>query len=359
LAVLRDPAHYSNVGRFSVLLNQLPPDVQAEVAPLRRHYSGGLIQSDPPDHTRLRGLLRQAFTPRVIEAMHDRVQSVVDNLIDRVAGAWRMDVVHDLAYPLPVIVVGTMLGVGDVDEEQLFKWTYDVGGLQATGGANADKARRASESMVALEEYFHAVVAERRARPRDDLLSHMIAAQDGGDQLSDDELISNCVTLLLAGHESTKNLIANGILTLLRHPEQLSALKRDSSLLPSAVEECLRYESPIQRGWRRVAQDIEVHGKTIRKGQLVYYMFGSANRDAGQFPNPDTFDIERQNNRHLAFGFGIHFCIGAPLARLEAPIAIETVLRRLTNLELKEPTVEWGDSIHVRGPKTLEVLFRN
>jgi cytochrome P450 len=187
----------------------------------------------------------------------------------------------------------------------------------------------------------------------------MIAAQDGGDQLSDDELTSNCVTLLLAGHESTKNLIANGILTLLRHPEQLSALKRDSSLLPSAVEECLRYESPIQRGWRRVAQDIEVHGKTIRKGQLVYYMFGSANRDAGQFPNPDTFDIERQNNRHLAFGFGIHFCIGAPLARLEAPIAIETVLRRLTNLELKEPTVEWGDSIHVRGPKTLEVLFRN
>lgn len=358
ITVLRDPTHYSNVGRFSALLDQLPPDIQAEVAPLRRHYSGGLIQSDPPDHTRLRGLLRQAFTPRVIEAMRDRVQSVVDNLIDRVVGEGRMDVVHDLAYPLPVIVVGTMLGVGDVDEDQLFKWTHDVGGLQATGGARAENARRATQSMVELEDYFREVVGVRRARPRDDLVSYMIAAQDGGDRLSDDELISNCITLLLAGHESTKNLIATGVLTLLRHRDQLEALRRDPSLLPSTVEECLRYESPIQRGWRIAARDTDVHGRTIRKGHLVYYMFGSANRDSEQFSDPDVFNIGRENNRHLAFGFGIHFCIGAPLARLEGPIAIETVLRRLPNLELLDPTVEWGDSVHVRGPKHLHVGFQ-
>jgi cytochrome P450 len=356
--VLRDPGHFSSVGRFSAFLDQLPADVQAEVAPLRRHYSGGLIQSDPPNHTRLRGLLRQAFTPRVIEGMRDHVQSVVNGLIDRVAGSGHMDVVNDLAYPLPVMVVSTMLGAGEVDHERLFRWTADIGGLQATGGARAENARRASESMVDIEEYFRGIVADHRATPRNDLVSHMIAAQDAGDQLTDDELISNCVTLLLAGHESTKYTITNGVLTLLRHPEQLNALKQDSSLLPTAIEEILRYESPIQRGWRLVAEDIDVHGRTIRKGQLVYYMFGAANRDPEQFPEPDNFDIGRQSNRHVAFGFGIHFCIGAPLARIEAPIAIETILRRLDDLELKESSVQWGDSVHVRGPKKLEIGFR-
>lgn len=358
ITVLRDPDHYSSVGRFGVFLDQLPADVQAEVAPLRRHYSGGLIQSDPPNHTRLRGLLRLAFTPKIIEGMRDHIQSVVNGLIDRVAGSGRMDVVNDLAYPLPVMVVSTMLGAGAVDHDRLFRWTADIGGLQATGGARAENARRASESMVDIEEYFRGVIADHRANPRNDLVSHMIAAQDSGDQLTDDELISNCVTLLLAGHESTKYTITNGILTLLGHPEQMHALKENSSLLPTAIEEILRFESPIQRGWRLAAQDVEVRGRKIRKGQLVYYMFGAANRDPDQFPEPDRFDIERQSNRHLAFGFGIHFCIGAPLARIEAPIAIATMLRRLSHLELKEPTIQWGDSMHVRGPKRLEVGFQ-
>lgn len=354
-AVLRDPHRFSSVGRFSALLDQLPPEVQPEVEPLRRHYSGGLIQSDPPDHTRLRALVRQVFTPRSIEQFRGRVQTVVDGLIDRFQDEHRFDIVMDLAYPLPVVVVSEILGAPSNDLQQVFRWTADIGGLQATGGAMEDKARRAATSIVEIEEYFGRIIAQRRSRPASDLISELIAAQEDGDRLSDAELISMCVTLLLAGHETTKNLVSNGILTLLRHPDQLAALRDDPGLSATAIEECLRFESPIQRGWRRVAVDTELRGNRLLPGQLVYYMFGAANRDPAQFPDPDRFDIRRPDNRHLAFGYGIHYCIGAPLARLEGSIAIDTVLRRLGNLELLEEQIEWGESVHVRCPKHLFV----
>jgi cytochrome P450 len=357
VAILRDPEHYSNVGRFSALLDQLPPEVQPDVLPLRKHYSSGLIQSDPPDHTRLRLLVRQAFTPRSIESYRGRIQEIVDRLLEPLRDSHQIDLVRDFAYPLPVFVVSEMLGAPTDDLERVFRWTTAIGGLQATGGAREDKARQAAEAIVEIEDYFDQIIAERRAHPTDDLISELIAAQDSGDRLSNAELISMCVTLLLAGHETTKNLISNGMLTLLGHRDQLAALRDDPLLVPTAVEECLRYESPIQRGWRRVAIDSEIDGREIKAGQLVYYMFGAANRDPEQFADPDRFDIRRANNRHVAFGYGIHFCVGAPLARLEGAVAIDTLARRFPSLELRQDVIEWGDSVHVRCPKQLAVGF--
>ena len=356
VGILRDTQRFSNVGRFATLLDQLPADVQDEVAPLRRHYSAGLIQADPPDHTRLRGLVRNAFSARTIQNMRPRVELIVDDIIDRLHPRGRFDVIRDLAYPLPVIVISELLGVAAEDREQFLVWSQDLGGLQATGGAKTDHAKRAARAIQEIEDYFHQVCAERRRRPHNDLISQMIAAQESGDKLSNDELINMCVTFLFAGHETTKNLIGNGIWILINHQEQLEELRQVPSLMTTAVEEFLRYESPIQRGWRRVTENVQVGGKHIRAGELVFLMFGSANRDPGQFPEPDRFNIRRADNRHLAFGYGVHFCIGAPLARMESPIAIGTLLRRLPNLRLEHP-VEWYESIHVRGPKSLRVAF--
>ena len=355
ITILRDAAQFSSVGRFSALLDQLPPEVQQDVEPLRRHYSSGLIQSDPPDHERLRLLVRQAFTPRTIAGYRERVQSIVDRLLEPLAETGEIDIVRDFAFPLPVFVVSEMLGAPTDDLERVFRWHKAIGGLQATGGAHEDRARSAAEAIVDIEDYFDRLVAERRAAPTADLISELIAAQESGDRLSQAELISMCVTLLLAGHETSKNLISNGTLSLLNHPDQRAALLDDPSLLPSTVEECLRYESPIQRGWRRVPADTEIDGRQIKAGQLVYYMFGAANRDPAQFPDPDRFDVRRADNRHVAFGFGIHFCVGAPLARLEGAVALDTLFRRFPSLELRQETIEWGDSVHVRCPRNLVV----
>jgi cytochrome P450 len=356
--ILRDPQHFSNSGRFAALLDQLPADVQQEMAPLRQHYSAGMIQADPPDHTRLRALVRDAFSARVIQNIRPHVQAIVDDLIDQFDKKGQVDIIRNLAYPLPVIVISELLGVPVEDRDRFLIWSHDLTGLQATGGANADYARRAARAVQELEEYFRQICAERRRSPRNDLISQMIAAQESGDKLSEDELINMCVTFLIAGHETTKSLIGNGILTLINHPSDLEELSRDPSLMATAVEEILRYESPIQRAWRRVTEDVEVGGRQIRAGELVFLMLGSANRDPSHFPDPDRFDIRRSDNHHVAFGYGVHFCIGAPLARVEAPIAIGTVLRRLRNLRLEQP-VEWYGSIHVRGPNSLHLAFES
>jgi len=353
--VLRDPKRFSNAGRFSGLIDRLPADVGGEMTALRHHYSAGLIQSDPPDHTRLRTLVRDAFSASTLQRLRPRIQSIIDELIEVFRQSGRFNVVRDFAYPLPVIVISELLGVPAEHRDRFLIWSHDITGLQATGGANADCARRANRAIQEVEDYFREICAERRRNRQDDLISYMIAAQDSGDKLSDDELINMCVTFLLAGHETTKNLIANAILTLISYPEQLAALRENPSIFPSAIEEFLRYESPIQRGWRRVAEDVELNGRQVAAGELVFLMFGSANRDPAQFPEPDRLDLRRINNRHIAFGYGVHFCIGAPLARLEAPLALGTLLNRLPALRLEH--LEWHESVHVRGPSRLEVTF--
>lgn len=357
LTVLRAPQPFSNAGRFARFLDGLPKDVQAEVAPLRRHYSEGMIQSDPPDHTRLRNLVRTAFTPRVVDGMRVRVERLVASLLDSVESD-SFDLVEKLTYPLPVMVVSELLGVPVEDRDRFLAWSHNINGLQATGAVDPGRARLAAGSMVDFEDYFRLLCTERRARPRDDLISLMLAAQQDSDRLTDGELINMCVTFLVAGHETTKLLIGSAVQTLLHHTDQLESLRRDPSLTPSAIEEVLRYESPIQKGWRLVTSDVEVGGQNIRAGQLVFLMFGAANRDPVQFVEPERFDIRRSSNRQIAFGHGVHFCIGAPLARLEGPIAIDQLFRRFPNLGLL-PGMEITQSIHFRGPQRLPVTTRS
>jgi pimeloyl-[acyl-carrier protein] synthase len=318
-----------------------------------------MLLRDPPDHTRLRTLVSKAFTPRVIEGMRAHIQSIVDRLLDRVQGARAMDLIADLAYPLPVTVICEMLGVPLDDHQAIRGWSSDIARSADSIGLLGDPevAKRGAAASRALGEYFRRLLPERRQHPQADLLSLLIAAEEQGDQLSEGELLAMCVLLFIAGHETTVNLIGNGLLALLRHPDELRKLRDDPALIPLAVEELLRYDSPVQRVGRITNTDVEIQGRQIPKGSLVVAAIGAANRDPSHFADPDRLDIARADNRHVAFGFGIHFCIGAPLARVEGQIALGTLLRRMPSLALETATLEWRESSNLRGLKALPVSF--
>lgn len=356
-AVLRDPETFSNRGRFASLMGQLPAHIQLQAASVTRHNSSGMLQEDPPNHRRLRTLVRDAFTPRVIDGMRPRVREIIDGFLDEIDPTEPFDLIERLAFRLPITVISELMGLPRADSERFALWADDVASFQATGHADADNARRAARAIEAVEDYFREVCDARRRTPADDLISRLVMAREEGDRLTQEELLNMCVNLLFAGHQTTEHLIANGLHALLRHPDQLRLLYEQPDLLPSAVEECLRYESPIQRAWRRVDVDTTVRGRTLRAGDLVFAMLGSANRDPDVFDDPDRFDITRSPNRHLAFGYGIHFCIGAPLARLEAPLALGALLERWPGLRLAgESTRE--RNIHLRGFTELRVAVR-
>jgi cytochrome P450 len=354
LKVFRDSTTFSNAARFSRFLDGLPSAVANDVKPLREYYSGGLIQSDPPDHTRLRSLVRLAFTPRAIEGYRGRIQAIVNGLLDGRAGS-DIELVRDFAYKVPVLVVCDILGVPTSDGNRIYDWNERMMGLVSTGSVGDDPARRASQAVEELESYFGDLVDDRRRHLGDDLTSSLISIHEQGDHLSRSELITTCILLLLAGHETTKNLITNAVVALLRHPDQAAVLRQNGGVLASAIEECLRFESPIQRGWRRVAVDTDILSRPMKEGDLVYLLLGAANRDPEHFPDPDEFNVARRENRHLAFGYGIHFCVGAPLARLEASIAIESIMTRFSRLSIIDNEVIWGKSLHVRCPTQLPV----
>ena len=318
-----------------------------------------MLDRDPPDHTRLRGLVNKAFTPRVVEALRPHIQKIVDGLLARVEGAGTMDLIEEFAYPLPVTVICQMLGVPVEDRERFKQWGLDIArGLDAILlPPDSDVARRSAAARRALAEYFRALIAERRAAPRGDMLSDLIAAEEAGDKLSEDELLATCILLLVAGHETTVNLIGNGTLALLRHPDQLRRLREDPGLIGSAVEELLRYDGPVQRTARIPSADVTFDGLTIGKGEMVMPFIGAADRDPAQFPDPDRLDITRTDNRHIAFGWGIHFCLGAPLARVEGQIAISTLVQRLPKLALATDRPEYRQSLTLRGLTTLPVGF--
>jgi hypothetical protein len=357
LAILKDPQRFSNAGRFSAYLDQLPATAAPYVEPLRRHYATGMLQSDPPAHSRLRPLINKAFTPRVVDGSRERIAAIVDELIAEFREQGQADVLARFAYPLPAIVICELMGVPVGDRHLLIELSDGVVGIQRSGRAVVDEHLvRSADSIVQIEDYFRDLCRERRERPGDDLITALVEAEESGDRLSEPELISMCTTLMIAGHETTRNLIANGLLTLLRRPGDLERVRRDEGLLGTAIEEMLRFESPIQRGWRRVAQDSELHGERLGEGQLVYLMLGAANRDPRLFDDPDRFDMERQPNRHCAFGHGVHFCIGAPLSRLEARIAFPALLA-LPGLALATDTVRWIESVTHRGLEALEVVF--
>ena len=318
-----------------------------------------MLDRDPPDHTRLRGLVSKAFTPRVVETLRPHIQQIVDGLLDRVEGTGSMDLIEDFAYPLPVVVICQMLGVPVEDRERFKQWGVDIArGLDAILlPPDSDVTRRSFASRTALTDYFRALIAERRAAPRADMLSALIAAEEAGDKLSEEELLATCILLLVAGHETTVNLIGNGTLALLRHPDQLRRLRETPGLIQGAVEELLRYDGPVQRTARVPSEDVTLGGRTIAKGELVMPFTGAANRDPAQFPDPDRLDITRADSRHVGFGWGIHFCLGAPLARVEGQIALGTLVRRLPKLALATDKPEYRPSLTLRGLTTLPVAF--
>ena len=352
LAALRDPR--LSADRIRPYLYQLSDEERARQSAIA-HLALWMVFTDPPDHTRLRALITKAFTPRVVEGLRSSIQAVVDELLDAVAPRGGMDAIAEFAYPLPATVIARMLGAPRRDLERFKEWS--AGLAEFVGGALGAAARRehAQRCLTELTEYFRGVIAARRAAPRDDLISALTAVRDEGDRLSEDELIATCVLLLFAGHETTTNLIGSGLLALLRHPDQLALLREDPSLIEDAVEEFLRYEAPVQATARVALADIELRGTVIPKGHRVFPLLTAASRDPEQFPEPDRLEITRAPNRHLAFGYGIHFCVGAPLARLEAQVAIPTLLRRLPDLRLADEVPVWKETFLLRGLQRLAV----
>jgi cytochrome P450 len=317
-----------------------------------------MLLQDPPDHTRLRTLVSKAFTPRAIEGLRRQVQRMVDGLLDAAAGRGEMDLIADFAYPLPVSVICEMLGVPARDSDRFRIWSTDIArSFDSIVFPDADVVARASAAGEAIGGYFRDLVGERRRQPRADILSALIAAEEAGDRLSTEELFATVILLFIAGHETTANLIGNGMLALFRHPAELRRLLEDPAMIESAVEELLRYESPVQRVSRILGEDVIIGDRQIPRGSLVFALLGAANRDPVHFAEPDRLDIGRRDNRHLAFGSGIHFCLGAPLARLEAQIAIGTLLRRWPHLALAAEAVKWRQTFTLRGLLALPVRF--
>jgi cytochrome P450 len=355
VAVLRDATRFSadprDLANYDLLMQGIGED-----RPLMQMQRKWMLLMNPPDHTRLRTLVTKAFTPRVVESLRPRIQEVVDQLLVAVQEAGAMDVIADLAYPLPVIVIAGMLGVPAEDRESFKGWSRDLA-RTLDPIITPEVLTAGDEATVAFIDYFRALVAKRRKDPQDDLLSGLIAAEEQGDRLSEDELLATAVLLFGAGHETTMNLIGNGLLALLRNPHQFEKLRDDPSLAPSAVEEFLRYDGPVQMTARTALEDVEINGRTIAKGQQAVILLGAANRDPAQFADPDRLDLTRRDNRTLAFSHGIHYCLGAPLARVEAQIAINTLLRRLPALRLQTEELEWRETVTLRGLKALPAVF--
>lgn len=325
-------------------------------SPMAATYDRWMLQMDPPDHTRIRGLFTKAFTPRVVERMRTSIQRITDNLIDGFIARGTMDLMPDFAFPLPIRVIADMLGVPDADHDRIQHWSEAI--LPSlTPALSAKAAEAVNTSVTEFRNYFAGLARDRRSDPRDDLLSGMVAARDNDARLDDDELISTCILLALAGHASTVQLIAGALLLLLKNPDQHQLLRRDPALIEGCVEETLRMTSPIQVVYRTTLQETPIGGRVIPPNEMLFVSLAAANRDPEQFADPDRFDIRRtNNNRHLAFGNHIHYCAGAPLARLEAQVAVETLLRRLPNLRLAGP-IQREPSLVLRGIKSLPMAF--
>lgn len=305
-------------------------DVGEQVMP------GHMLDRDPPDHTRMRGLVAHAFTPRVIEGQEAHIRDIARDLLARATPGEPFEAMHGYAMPLPVIVIAELLGVPPEDRDLFRGWSSDFidGGDFAT--ATPESAARAQAGIMALGGYFTQLIERRRQHPTDDLISHLIRAEDELGALRPGELVSNCLLLVIAGHETTVNLIGNGLKALLDHPAQLDRLRAQPTLLPQAIEEMLRFDPPVQRALFRAAlEDVQIGSQHVRKGEQVSAVIGAANRDPAVFPEPDHFDVTRTPNRHLSFGRGLHFCLGAPLAKLEARVAFEELLRAFPDLTLR------------------------
>jgi pimeloyl-[acyl-carrier protein] synthase len=322
-----------------------------EVGPIARMMVQQMLFMDAPAHTRLRRLAGPAFQPAQVATLRPHIQDIADRLVDDILarGPGRMDLMADFAEPLPAMVTTELLGVPVEHHVELKEWSVTFAGMLGNFQHNPDLLPGVLEAVENLSGYFRAAIAEQRRDPRPGLLGELLRAEVDGDRLTDEEIAANCVVTMVGGLETTTNLIGNGMMTLLRNPQQLERLRAEPGILPAAVEELLRYESPSQQTARIARDDVELGGKQIKKGQAVIAVMAAGNRDPERFPDPDRLDFDRPDNRHLAFGWAAHFCFGAPLARLEAEIAFSTLLRRLPGLALVDEPLVWRDNLGLRG----------
>jgi cytochrome P450 len=343
--------------RVESFSSHLDPAARQEMSGLYQHLEKWIGNMDPPDHTRLRALVNKAFTPGMVQELAAPIAAITGRLLEKARPKGGMEFVRDFAYSLPATVIATMLGVPPGEQDQFIAWADDLTAYTGTGSASLELSRRAQQSVAELTAYLLAIAKDRRAKPRSDLISTLVVLEDAGDKLSGQELGAMCAFLLVAGHETTMGLLSNGLLALLRNPAQWQALAAHPDLVKTAVEECLRYDSPIQHQTRVAAQSFAFAGGRIGEGQRLLLLLGAANRDPLQFPDPDRFDIRREPNRHIAFGLGIHYCLGAPLARLEAQIAFPEILRRFPRMRLQDEGLEWRIHTSNRNPIRMTVTW--
>jgi cytochrome P450 len=352
-SVAKDPR--LSAKRAQQMLLPLPFSRQSEFSELARMLGLWLIFMDPPEHTRLRKLLNKGFSPAAIEGLRPQVEVIVDRMLQSIKLGSEVDLMREFANPMPVTIILEMLGIPHELQDTFVDWSRAIAVFRGNPNRTVDQARAAQDALIALTEFFRKTVAERRRNKGNDLISLLIDIEEEGEVLTEEELYAQCIALLFAGHETTRNLIGNGMYTLLRHPQETAELRDKPESIRSAVEEILRFESPVQFTARVLKEDIEVCGQRIQKGWSILCMLGAANRDPKQFKDPNQLNLKRLNNQHLAFSAGPHFCIGSQLARLEGQIAILNLIQRFPKMALAGPRPEWAATFGFRGLKSLSV----
>ena len=363
--ILHNHQDYSSKGRVLHLINKLDPEIQKRLPLLQMHFATGLAHSDAPEHKRLRGLLAQAFTPKVSESMRPITRDVVSRVLSQLGST--SDLIHDVFTPVPALVVGRLLGSTDADIPDLIRWAGAINGLYEKGGLiDPQKAIYAEEMLQEIRIFVTRLANERRVLrdqgaldPSQDVLAGLVNAESLGDSLSDSELVSTVVTLFVAGHETTTHLLGNGMLALLTNPSQIQKIREQPDLIPSAVDEMARFDGSVPRSWRITKKEMEISGVLIPEGELVLPILSSANRDENEFIEPDTFDLTRDTRKHLAFGRGVHVCLGAPLARIEGQEIIKQLLEKFPNIALQgsNDDLQWRKDVALRGLISLPVTL--
>jgi cytochrome P450 len=354
-SIAKDPRLSAKRAQQQILL--LPIDRQAEFSELARMLGLWLIFMDPPEHTRLRKLLNKGFSPAAIEGLRPRVEDIVNRMLEPLQQGSEAELMQEFANPMPVRIILEMLGIPQDLHRKFADWSRAIALFRGSPDRTVDLARAAQDALIQLTDFFRMTVAERRRNKGNDLISLLIDIEEDGEALTEEELYAQCIALLFAGHETTRNLIGNGMYTLLQHPEETAELRENPEMIRSAVEELLRYESPVQFTARVLKEDIEVCGQRIPKRWSILCMLGAANRDPKQFKEPNQLNLKRLNNQHLAFSAGPHFCIGSQLARLEGQIAIQNLVQRFPKMKLTGPRPEWAPTFGFRGLKSLSVIL--
>ena len=354
-SIAKDPR--LSAKRAKQMLLSLPISRQAEFSELARMLGLWLIFMDPPEHTRLRKLLNKGFSPAAVEGLRPQVEAIVDRMLEPVKHGTEFELMKEFANPMPVRIISEMLGIPQSLHDTFVNWSRAIALFRGNPNRTVEQARAAQDALVGLTNYFRETVADRRRNKGSDLISLLIDIEEEGEVLTEEELYAQCIALLFAGHETTRNLIGNGMYTLLQHPEETAELREKPEMIRTAVEEILRFESPVQFTARVLKEDIEVCGQRIPKRWSILCMLGAANRDPKQFKDPNELNLKRLNNQHLAFSAGPHFCIGSQLARLEGQIAISKLVQRFPKMKLTGPRPEWASTFGFRGLKSLPVIM--